>query len=295
MRHQGIEAYHTRSPACGGFPGVGVSVLGGWTAGPSGVRRYTRGVTRPPPPTSTHSPSLAAGSHAWLSALAGKFIVFEGPDGSGKTTQFRRLLNALAEAGVVAVDVREPGGTLVGGDIRDILLDPAHEAMSLRCEMLLYMASRAQLVEKIILPAMRDKKCVVADRFVASTLAYQGAAGGLPTEEILSVARVATMGISPDLVLVFDVDESTAAKRLSPLLDRMEAKGAEFHRKVRRGYLDLARSEPSRYRVIDASLPEDTVWRTLLDTLRSFFFNRSGVTAEAKASATARAPVEATQ
>lgn len=273
-----------------------VSVLGGWIAGPRGVHRYTRVVTRPPQSplsTPTHSPSHAAGSHAWLGVLAGKFIVFEGPDGSGKTTQFRRLFNALAEAGVAVVDVREPGGTLVGGDIRDILLDPAHEAMSLRCEMLLYMASRAQLVEKIILPATRDKKCVLADRFVASTLAYQGAAGGLPTEEILSVARVATMGVSPDLVLVFDVDESTAAKRLSPLLDRMEAKGAEFHRKVRRGYLDLARSEPSRYRVIDASLPEDTVWRTLLDTLRSFFFNSGRVTAEAKGPG--RTAVEATR
>lgn len=205
----------------------------------------------------------------WLNGLAGKFIVFDGPDGSGKTTQFRRLLSLLQRHGIPACEVREPGGTLVGGDIRDILLDPAHQAMSLRCEMLLYMASRAQLVERVIRPALARGELVVADRFVSSTIAYQGAAGGLPLDEIRAVARVATGGLEPDLVLVFDVDEETAARRLSPLLDRMEAKGREFHRRVRQGYLDQVRAEPSRFIRLDAAASEEAVWTSLLDALRT--------------------------
>lgn len=205
----------------------------------------------------------------WLNGLAGKFIVFDGPDGSGKTTQFRRLLSLLQRLAIPACEVREPGGTLVGGDIRDILLDPAHLAMSLRCEMLLYMASRAQLVERVIRPALARGELVVADRFVSSTIAYQGAAGGLPLDEIRAVARVATGGLEPDLVLVFDVDEETAARRLSPLLDRMEAKGREFHRRVRQGYLDQVRAEPFRFIRLDAAATEESVWTSLLEALRA--------------------------
>jgi dTMP kinase len=206
----------------------------------------------------------------WLTALAGRFIVFEGPDGSGKTTQYRRLLAACQRAGVPVCEVREPGGTGVGEKIREILLDHAHKDMSLACEMLLYMASRAQLVEQRIRPAMKRGELVLADRFVASTLAYQGAAGGMPTRDILDVARVALQGCRPDLVIVFDVDEATALKRMSPLLDRMEAKGSQFHRKVRQGYLDQIAADPEHYRRIDASLPEDQVWTSLLTVLQQF-------------------------
>lgn len=205
---------------------------------------------------------------AWLRSLAGKFVVFDGPDGSGKTTQFRRMVALCQEAGVPVCEVREPGGTLVGGDIRDILLDTAHGAMSLRCEMLLYMASRAQLVERVIRPALARGELVLADRFVSSTLAYQGTAGGLPLEEIRAVANVATGGLEPDLVVVFDVDEATAARRLGLLLDRMESKGREFHARVRRGYLDQIRADPARHARIDASLSPEEVWRSLLAVLR---------------------------
>jgi dTMP kinase len=204
----------------------------------------------------------------WLSRLAGRFIVFEGPDGSGKTTQFRRLLALCEEAGVAVCDVREPGGTAIGERVREILLDHAHHDMSVVCEMLLYMASRAQLVEQVIRPALRAGRVVLADRFVSSTLAYQGAAGGVPIADILAVARIATGGLSPDLVVIFDVDEQTASRRLSPLLDRMEAKGAAFHRRVRQGYLDQAGSEPSRHAVIDASCSEEAVWIDVLACLR---------------------------
>lgn len=206
--------------------------------------------------------------HPWLTALAGRFVVFEGPDGSGKTTQFRRFLRACQGAGVTVCEVREPGGTAVGEKIRDILLDHAHREMSLACEMLLYMASRAQLVEQRIRPALARGELVVADRFVASTVAYQGTAGGMPIRDITDVARVALQGCNPDLVVVFDVDEATALKRMSPLLDRMEAKGSAFHKRVRQGYLDQIAQDPHHYRRIDASLSEEEVWTSLLAVLR---------------------------
>jgi dTMP kinase len=204
----------------------------------------------PPPPS-------------FIRAYAGRFIVLEGPDGSGKSTQFRKLSDLCKSQGVKHFEVREPGGTPVGERIRQhIVLAKADEGleMSVRCEMLLYMASRAELVEKRILPALKRGDLVLADRYVASTLAYQGAAGGLPMSDISAVARIATRNLMPDLYLIFDIDEIAAAKRLSPLLDRMEAKGAAFHKKVRQGYLDQAKHDPARYAVVDATQPPDHVW-----------------------------------
>lgn len=202
-----------------------------------------------------------------LRRYAGRFVVFEGPDGSGKSTQFRRLLELLGQLHIAVTTVREPGGTVTGEQIRRVLLDKAQTGMGVRCEMLLYMASRAELCESRILPALRQGHLVLADRFVSSTLAYQGAAGGLPPADIAAVARVATRGLLPDLVVLFDLDSDAAAKRLSPLLDRMESKGAEFHKKVRQGYLDQAKADPARFAVIDASQREDAVWSQLLNTL----------------------------
>lgn len=207
----------------------------------------------------------------WITSLAGKFIVFEGPDGSGKTTQFRRFMAACLDGGLEVCEVREPGGTGVGEKIREVLLDHAHKDMSLTCEMLLYMASRAQLVEQRIRPALAKGHLVLADRFVASTVAYQGTAGGMSMRDITDVARVAVQGCQPDLVVVFDVDEVTAQKRMSPLLDRMEAKGREFHARVRKGYLDQVAADPGHFRRIDASLPEEQVWMALNAVVRQKF------------------------
>lgn len=223
--------------------------------------------------TSTNS----AGSHqpsdaGFLRAYAGKFLVFEGPDGSGKSTQLRRLIALTAAIDLPTCHVREPGGTPVGERIRNhIVLAKADEGleMGVRCEMLLYMASRAELVEKKILPALKAGELVLADRFVASTLSYQGSAGGLSASDIAAVARVATRNLQPDLCIIFDLDEAAAARRLSPLLDRMEAKGAAFHRKVRQGYLELARTDPARYAVLDASRDEDAVWTDLVALLKA--------------------------
>jgi len=203
----------------------------------------------------------------WFPALRGRFIVFDGPDGSGKTTQFRRFAQAAAAAGIEVCEVREPGGTLIGEQIRELLLDPANHNMALRCEMLLYMASRAQLVEERIAPARQAGQLILADRFISSTLAYQGAAGGLDEDDILRVGEFALGEHWPDIIVVFDVDEKTAAHRLNPLLDRMEQKGAAYHRQVRQGYLEQARRDPERYLVVDATADADTVYQSLLKGL----------------------------
>lgn len=199
--------------------------------------------------------------------LAGRFVVFEGADGSGKSTQFKRLADVAESMALPHVLVREPGGTVTGEAIRHVLLDKANTGMSVRCEMLLYMASRAELVASVMMPALRARKLVLADRFVSSTLAYQGTAGGLSTADISAVARVATGGLMPDLVLLFDLPQEAASKRLSPKLDRMESKGAAFHQLVRKGYLEQAKSDPGRYAVIDASQPQEAVWQQVCRVL----------------------------
>jgi dTMP kinase len=205
------------------------------------------------------------------SALAGKFIVFDGPDGSGKSTQIQRFMHWCREGGVVIKEVREPGGTSIGEQIRQVLLDTENECMTIQCEMLLYMASRAQLVEQEIVPALKRGELVVADRFVSATLAYQGAAGGLPLEWIQQVAEVAVSGHWPDLTLILDVDVATAAVRLNPLLDRMELKGKTFRSKVREGFLNQARDMPERYCVIDSKQSEDTVEIAVQKAIRESF------------------------
>ncbi len=211
---------------------------------------------------------MSSESTAWLERLRGKFLVFDGPDGSGKSTQFRHFGAFAHAAGLAVCEVREPGGTGIGEQIRKILLDPANHDMDLRCEMMLYMASRAQLVAQRIRPAMDRGELVLADRFISSTLAYQGTAGGIPPADILRVGEVALGRCWPDYVVVFDVDERTAASRLNPLLDRIEMRGAEYHRAVRRGYLDQARSDPKRYLVVDATASADRVFAELCTKVR---------------------------
>ena len=204
-------------------------------------------------------------------SLSGQFIVFDGPDGSGKSTQINRFVQRYREEGLVVTEVREPGGSSIGEQIRNILLDPTNEEMTLPCEMLLYMASRAQLVEQEIRPAMRRGELVVADRFVSATLAYQGTAGGVPVEWIQQVAEVAVSGHWPDLTLILDVDDKTAAGRLNPLLDRMELKGKAFHSKVREGFLKQAEAMPSKYRVIDSTEDEDSVEKAVQNAIMQHF------------------------
>ncbi len=235
---------------------------------------------------------IVAEMAGWVEQLGGRLIVFDGPDGSGKTTQLLRFADHCRSAGVSVCEVREPGGTDIGEQIREVLLRPANDAMSLRCEMMLYMASRAQLVEETVEPALKRGELVLADRFISSTLTYQGTAGGLTREEILQVGDVAVGHRWPDLTVVFDVDEVTAAKRMhggaanaerkkktkktpaheaTLFSDRMERKGSEFHARVRRGFLEQAQAEPDRYLLIDASGDPDSVFAALLEGLRQRF------------------------
>ena len=213
--------------------------------------------------------SKLAPPSTWIDLLAGRFLVFDGPDGSGKSTQFARFAAHCRSNGLTVCEVREPGGTSIGEQIRRVLLDPANTDMSLRCEMMLYMASRSQLVEQTIRPALARGELVLADRFISSTLAYQGTAGGMPSDEIIAVGRVAVDDAWPDLTIIFDVPEDVAVKRLNPLLDRMEQKGAEFHQRVRQGYLDQARAMPDRFVVIDSSPEPDAVFTNMLKSLES--------------------------
>jgi dTMP kinase len=217
-----------------------------------------------------------------MRTLAGKFVVFDGPDGSGKSTQFRRFAQHCRERGLAITEVREPGGTAIGEKIRQVLLDPANTSMSLRCEMMLYMASRAQLMDEVARPALERGELVLADRFISSTLAYQGAASGLPIDEIMAVGDVAIGRHWPDLVVIFDVDEATAARRMSGgssqrrsghateqnlFADRLEARGMEYQKRVRQGFLAQAARDPEHYLVIDASGEADAVFAGMLEQI----------------------------
>ena len=215
----------------------------------------------------------SSSTHDFLAKLAGRFIVFDGPDGSGKSTQFRNLHTLINKhTNLEVCEIREPGGTAIGEQIRDVLLNPDNHAahgMDTLTEMLLFMASRAQVVREKIIPACNRGAVVMADRFLSSTLAYQGTAGGISENEILAVGRVACGPTwPPDLILIFDVDADTAAGRLNPLLDRMEARGIEFHQRVRNGFLQQAKHDPEHYTVIDATKPVDEVRQAVLAAIQ---------------------------
>ena len=188
----------------------------------------------------------------------GFFLSLEGPEGAGKTTQGGLLAEYLRGRGLDVVAVREPGGTPIGEEIRAILLDPRHQHLTLRAEMLLFAASRAQLVAEVIVPALQALKWVISDRFLDASLAYQGAGRGLGVEVVRQVNAAATGGLLPDLTLLLDIDVPTGLRRAraaSPrpgVGDRLEQEHVSFHERVRQGFLSLAKNEPERIRVVDA-------------------------------------------
>lgn len=184
--------------------------------------------------------------------LRGKFVVLDGPDGCGKTTQAKLLTEWLQVLGVPVSNFRDPGDTTIGEKIRQILLSPEHLAMSVRTEVMLYMAARAQLWQEKIVPALREKECVVLDRWVSSTCAYQGYAGGFGMHNVMRVAGDSLARLWPDLTIILDADPEVCARRLPRKLDRIEAKGREYHQQVREGFLQLAREQKNVF-VIDAS------------------------------------------
>lgn len=184
--------------------------------------------------------------------LAGRFIVVDGPDGAGKTTQLDLLGEYLRGRGVRVRGVRDPGGTPIGDRIREILLDRAHTEMAIGCEILLYMASRAQLMQQVITPALRDGEMVLCDRWVSATVAYQVAEGTASAVDVLEIYRRALRGVWPDLTVVLDLPAEMGLKRLQGPPDRMEAKNVGFHTKVRELFLAQARERPGRFAVVDA-------------------------------------------
>ena len=207
-----------------------------------------------------------------LHHLRGKFIVFDGGEGCGKSTQARMMRDRLEHDGVPVQLVHDPGYTDIGEKIRAILLNPEHTDMAMRCEMLLYMAARAQMMAEVILPALGAGKVVLSDRFVSSTLAYQLGGDGLTADEIKRVADIAIKGRWPDLTIVLDLPTEASMARVKPKfslfpddplagkkMDRIERRPAEYHQRVRKNYLAQVEADPDRYRIIRADRTPDQV------------------------------------
>ncbi len=206
--------------------------------------------TLPPlPEDATLDQSVLAGMG---SGYRGVFITFEGLDGCGKSTQMDLLAEGLRERGYVVLVTREPGGTPLGEDIRRMLLDPRHRGMSARAEALLYAAARANLVEQVIRPALEDGQVVLCDRYVDSSLAYQGYGRGLGTDDITTLNVWGTQCLFPDLTLFLDLDDDIRATRVNAVPDRLEAEDDAFHKRVGDGFRALLLDHPHRIRRIDA-------------------------------------------
>jgi dTMP kinase len=186
--------------------------------------------------------------------VSGRLIAFEGADASGKSTQARRLGRRLG------IDVTfQHGATDVGAAIRTIVLDPTNHVLDDRAEALLIIADKAQHVAEIVGPALEAGRTIISDRFTASTLAYQGYGRGLDLDLLRATMHFATRGIEPDLTVLLDVDLEVARRRLGDQMDRIEGAGAEFHERVRQGYLELADADPDRWLVVDAGGTVDEV------------------------------------
>jgi len=193
---------------------------------------------------------------------AGRLIVFEGADASGKSTQARRLAGQLD-----AELTFQFGATAVGGAIRSVLLDPAHANLDDRAEALLVIADKAQHVAEIVGPALAAGRTVISDRYTASTLAYQGYGRGLDLAQLDAMMNFATSGLAPELTVLLDVPVEVAEARLGGDLDRIEGAGREFHQRVRDGYLEMAERDADRWIVVDAAGTVDEVARRIEDAV----------------------------
>ncbi|MBC8468208.1 MAG: dTMP kinase [Planctomycetes bacterium] len=201
--------------------------------------------------------------------FSGRFIVLDGPDGCGKSTHSKLLIQWLKEQGVSTIGFRDPGNTDIGEKIRQILLSPEHDAMDTRTELLLYMAARAQLWSEKIAPALEANQCIVLDRWLSSTCAYQGSAGGFGMEKVIKIATDCLERVWPDLTIILDVDLQTASGRLKSQLDRMEQKGDSYHQRVRSGFLQLAKQQEN-FLVVDAAADIETVHKKIIDVVKGF-------------------------
>jgi len=203
--------------------------------------------------------------------MRGPFITFEGIEGSGKSTQIHLLANYLSAHGRTVMLTREPGGTAIGDQVRRILLDPANTQLDSKAELLLYAAGRAQHLAELIAPELASGKIVLCDRFSDATLAYQGYGRGLDLELIRTLDRLVTDQMRPDLTILLDIDAAAGLARargrnsLGGLESeaRFENEDLSFHERVRQGYLELAKGEPARFRIVDASLQPEAVQKKL--------------------------------
>jgi dTMP kinase len=197
------------------------------------------------------------------------FLSLDGIDGTGKSTQCRLLVEWLNAGGISAVACADPGGTPLGDQLRQLLLASKAD-ISDRAEALLFMASRAELVAKVIRPALHAGRVVVSDRFVAANVVYQGHAGGLPTDDLWSVGRFSSAGLLPDLTVILDLPADAAAARRGRAADRMEARGPDYLERVRQGFLAEAARHPDSFRIVDATPNIDTVQQQLHEVIGAF-------------------------
>ena len=207
----------------------------------------------------------------------GFLVSLEGPEGAGKTSVLEALIPVLENRGVEVLTTREPGGVLIGEKIREVILDPSHTKMDPKTELLLYIASRRQhLVEKV-LPALAAGKLVIMDRFIDSSVAYQGFGRGLDIDAIDWLNEFATDGLKPDLTLYFDIEVEEGLARIAANsnreVNRLDMEGLDLHRKVRQGYLSLLEKEADRIVKFDASLPLDQV----IENAQQLLFDRMGL------------------
>ena len=188
-----------------------------------------------------------------------RFIVFEGVDGAGKTTQLTQLVKWLEQRGTSVVTCKDPGSTKLGEELRSILLGSVNTPISMRAEMMMFTTARTQLVDEIVRPALAARKTVVLDRYIYSTIVYQGHAGDLPTDDIRQVNHIATKGLKPDLTFVIDLPVEVSMQRLGDSLDRMESRGAEYFKKVRAGFITESERSSAGIELVDGNRSPDEI------------------------------------
>lgn len=206
--------------------------------------------------------------------MTGVFITFEGGDGSGKSTQVALLADELRSQGYNVVATREPGGTAIAEKIRDVLLDPANHEMGDRTEALLFAAGRAEHVHHLIRPAISRGDIVISDRFMDSSVVYQGMGRGLGASDVMGLNMWATDNLRPDLTIILDVDAGFGLDRIGDK-DRIEQASPELHNKVRQGFLQLAAADPQRYLVIDASQTVEAIAAEVLERVEELLRERA--------------------
>ena len=192
--------------------------------------------------------------------MSGKFITLEGAEGSGKSTQAALILEYLKSKKLPVVLLREPGGVKISESIRKLLLDVKSAGMGDECETLLYMAARAQMVKEVLEPQLQAGKIILCDRFLDSTIAYQGYGNGIDIKTIEQLGLFATKGIAPDLTVLFDIAPEKGLSRAGDKKDRIESRSLEYHSRVRHGYLELARQYPARIKLIHVDAAKEEIF-----------------------------------